>query len=193
MRFESVKASRSPHNRAPFACRSWCVQVLVRKALFASRPCRKIQRTRTGSSAWRRKQGAVKQAVGKAVADAKLEADGRADKQGKFHRAIGGHNETLNGKSPSVPPKTVKPRRGGALPEAICSLGARQKQPRTPHSHQALSNKARSVARKQDGDCGSTQNKSPTLAEAGLLRSHEQRSWEGNVFEGVRTMATGLK
>jgi uncharacterized protein YjbJ (UPF0337 family) len=44
-------------------------------------------------------KGAVKQVVGKAVGDAKLEADGKADKiEGKVQNAIGGLKDTLRGK-----------------------------------------------------------------------------------------------
>jgi len=41
-------------------------------------------------------KGSVKQAVGKAVGDAKLESDGRADKaEGKVQNAIGGVKDTV--------------------------------------------------------------------------------------------------
>jgi len=41
-------------------------------------------------------KGSVKQAVGKAVGDAKLESDGRADKaKGKVQNAIGGVKDTV--------------------------------------------------------------------------------------------------
>jgi uncharacterized protein YjbJ (UPF0337 family) len=44
-------------------------------------------------------KGAVKQAVGKAVGDAKLESEGKADKvEGKVQNAIGGLKDTLKGK-----------------------------------------------------------------------------------------------
>ena len=44
-------------------------------------------------------KGAVKQALGKALGDAKLESDGRADKiEGKVQNAIGGLKDTLKGK-----------------------------------------------------------------------------------------------
>jgi uncharacterized protein YjbJ (UPF0337 family) len=44
-------------------------------------------------------KGAVKQAVGKAVGDAKLETDGKADKmEGKVQNAVGGLKDTLRGK-----------------------------------------------------------------------------------------------
>ena len=44
-------------------------------------------------------KGAVKQAVGKAIGDAKLETDGNADKiEGKVQNAIGGLKDTLRGK-----------------------------------------------------------------------------------------------
>jgi uncharacterized protein YjbJ (UPF0337 family) len=44
-------------------------------------------------------KGAVKQAVGKAVGDAKLESEGKADKiEGKVQNAIGGIKDTLKGK-----------------------------------------------------------------------------------------------
>lgn len=43
--------------------------------------------------------GNVKEAVGKAVVDAKLEAQGKADKiEGKFQNAVGGIKDTLKGK-----------------------------------------------------------------------------------------------
>jgi len=44
-------------------------------------------------------KGEVKQAVGKAVGDAKLESEGKADKiEGKVQKAIGGIKDTLKGK-----------------------------------------------------------------------------------------------
>jgi uncharacterized protein YjbJ (UPF0337 family) len=44
-------------------------------------------------------KGAVKQVAGKALGDAKLEADGKADKiEGKVQNAIGGVKDTLKGK-----------------------------------------------------------------------------------------------
>lgn len=44
-------------------------------------------------------KGAVKQAVGKAVGDAKLEAEGKADKiEGQVQNAAGGFKDTLKGK-----------------------------------------------------------------------------------------------
>ena len=44
-------------------------------------------------------KGAVKQVVGKAVGDAKLESEGQADKvEGKIQNAIGGLKDTLKGK-----------------------------------------------------------------------------------------------
>ena len=44
-------------------------------------------------------KGAVKQALGKALGDAKLESDGRADKiEGRVQNAIGGIKDTLKGK-----------------------------------------------------------------------------------------------
>ena len=44
-------------------------------------------------------KGAVKQMVGKAVGDAKLESEGKADKiEGKVQNAIGGLKDTLRGK-----------------------------------------------------------------------------------------------
>jgi uncharacterized protein YjbJ (UPF0337 family) len=44
-------------------------------------------------------KGAVKQVVGKAVGDAKLESEGKADKiEGKVQNAIGGLKDTLRGK-----------------------------------------------------------------------------------------------
>jgi len=43
-------------------------------------------------------EGAVKQAAGWAIGDAKLESDGRADKiEGKIQNAIGGLKDTLKG------------------------------------------------------------------------------------------------
>ena len=43
-------------------------------------------------------KGAAKQALGKALGDAKLEAHGRADKiEGKVQNAIGGIKDTLRG------------------------------------------------------------------------------------------------
>jgi uncharacterized protein YjbJ (UPF0337 family) len=44
-------------------------------------------------------KGAVKQTVGKAVGDSKLESEGKADKiAGKVQNAIGGLKDTLKGK-----------------------------------------------------------------------------------------------
>jgi uncharacterized protein YjbJ (UPF0337 family) len=44
-------------------------------------------------------KGKVKEAVGKAVGDAKLEAQGKADKiEGKVQNAVGGIKDTLKGK-----------------------------------------------------------------------------------------------
>jgi uncharacterized protein YjbJ (UPF0337 family) len=44
-------------------------------------------------------KGKIKEAVGKAVGDAKLEAKGKADKiEGKVQNAVGGLKDTLRGK-----------------------------------------------------------------------------------------------
>ena len=44
-------------------------------------------------------KGAVKEVVGKAVGDTKLESEGKADKiEGKVQNAIGGVKDTLKGK-----------------------------------------------------------------------------------------------
>jgi uncharacterized protein YjbJ (UPF0337 family) len=44
-------------------------------------------------------KGKVKEAVGKTVGDAKLEAEGKADKiEGKVQNAVGGIKDTLRGK-----------------------------------------------------------------------------------------------
>ena len=44
-------------------------------------------------------KGKIKQAVGKAVGDAKLESQGKADKiEGKVQNAVGGLKDTLRGK-----------------------------------------------------------------------------------------------
>ena len=44
-------------------------------------------------------KGNVKEAIGKAVGDAKLEAQGKADKiEGKVQNAVGGIKDTLKGK-----------------------------------------------------------------------------------------------
>jgi uncharacterized protein YjbJ (UPF0337 family) len=44
-------------------------------------------------------KGAVKEVIGKVVGDAKLEAEGNADKtEGKVQNAIGGLKDTLKGK-----------------------------------------------------------------------------------------------
>jgi uncharacterized protein YjbJ (UPF0337 family) len=44
-------------------------------------------------------KGAVKQVVGKAVGDTKLESEGKTDKiEGKVQNAIGGLKDTLKGK-----------------------------------------------------------------------------------------------
>ena len=67
---------------------------------FATGIRRKKSWTRTGSSD-RRKQvkGAVKRVVGKAVGDAKLESEGKADKiEGQVQNAVGGLKDTLKGK-----------------------------------------------------------------------------------------------
>ena len=44
-------------------------------------------------------KGSIKETVGKAVGDAKLQSDGKADKvEGKVQNAIGGLKDTLRGK-----------------------------------------------------------------------------------------------
>ncbi len=44
-------------------------------------------------------KGSVKEAVGKAAGDAKLQSDGKADKvEGKIQNAIGGLKDALKGK-----------------------------------------------------------------------------------------------
>jgi len=44
-------------------------------------------------------KGAVKEVVGKALGDSKLESEGKADKiEGKVQNAIGGFKDTLKGK-----------------------------------------------------------------------------------------------
>ena len=44
-------------------------------------------------------KGAVKEAVGKAIGDAKLQGEGKADKAaGKAQNAVGGLKDTLRGK-----------------------------------------------------------------------------------------------
>ena len=44
-------------------------------------------------------KGNVKEAVGKAVGDSKLQAEGKADKiEGKVQNAVGGIKDTLKGK-----------------------------------------------------------------------------------------------
>jgi uncharacterized protein YjbJ (UPF0337 family) len=44
-------------------------------------------------------KGNVKEALGKAVGDAKLEAEGKADKiEGRVQNAVGGIKDTLKGK-----------------------------------------------------------------------------------------------
>jgi len=44
-------------------------------------------------------EGSVKETVGKAVGDAKLQSDGKADKvEGKFQNAIGSLKDALKGK-----------------------------------------------------------------------------------------------
>jgi uncharacterized protein YjbJ (UPF0337 family) len=44
-------------------------------------------------------KGAIKQAVGKAVGDAKLESEGKADRiEGTIQNAVGGLKDTLSGK-----------------------------------------------------------------------------------------------
>ena len=56
--------------------------------------------TRTGSSdSGKQIKGAVKEAVGKAVGDAKLESEGKADKiEGQVQNTIGSLKDTLKGK-----------------------------------------------------------------------------------------------
>jgi uncharacterized protein YjbJ (UPF0337 family) len=44
-------------------------------------------------------KGSIKQAVGKAVGDAKLESEGKADRiEGKVQNAVGGIKDVLKGK-----------------------------------------------------------------------------------------------
>jgi uncharacterized protein YjbJ (UPF0337 family) len=44
-------------------------------------------------------KGTIKEVVGKAVGDAKLESEGKADKiEGKIQNAVGGLKDTLKGK-----------------------------------------------------------------------------------------------
>jgi uncharacterized protein YjbJ (UPF0337 family) len=44
-------------------------------------------------------KGSIEEAAGQALGDAKLEADGKADKiEGRIQNAIGGPKDTLNGK-----------------------------------------------------------------------------------------------
>ena len=44
-------------------------------------------------------KGSVKETIGKAVGDAKLQADGRADQvEGKIQNAVGGLKDVLKGK-----------------------------------------------------------------------------------------------
>ncbi len=44
-------------------------------------------------------KGSVKETIGKAVGDTKLQSDGKADKvEGKIQNAIGGLKDTLKGK-----------------------------------------------------------------------------------------------
>jgi len=61
---------------------------------------RKKSWTRTASSeSAKQVKGEVKKVVGKAVGDAKLESEGKADKlEGKVQNAIGGLKDTLKGK-----------------------------------------------------------------------------------------------
>lgn len=57
-----------------------------------------IDKDRIAGSA-KQVKGAVKEAVGKVVGDAKLEAAGKADKvEGKVQNTIGGLKDTLRGK-----------------------------------------------------------------------------------------------
>ena len=56
-------------------------------------------------------KGAVKQVVGKAIGDVKLESDGKADKiEGKVQSASGGLKDTLKGKRRRgcVPPPSLQ-------------------------------------------------------------------------------------
>ena len=64
-------------------------------SLWRKRP---LDKDRIAGSAQQIK-GAVKQVAGKALGDAKLEADGKADKiEGKVQNAVGGLKDTLRGK-----------------------------------------------------------------------------------------------
>ena len=57
-----------------------------------------IDKDRIAGSA-KQVKGAVKEVVGKAVGDTKLESEGKADKiEGKVQNAIGGLKDTLKGK-----------------------------------------------------------------------------------------------
>jgi uncharacterized protein YjbJ (UPF0337 family) len=65
---------------------------------FPKRWRRIMDKDRIAGSA-KQVKGAVKQVVGKAVGDAKLESEGKADKmEGKVQNAIGGLKDTLRGK-----------------------------------------------------------------------------------------------
>jgi uncharacterized protein YjbJ (UPF0337 family) len=56
-----------------------------------------VNKNRTAGSA-KEIKGAIKQAVGKAVGDAKLQSDGKVDRmEGKVQNAIGGLKDTLRG------------------------------------------------------------------------------------------------
>ena len=57
-----------------------------------------MDKNRVNGSA-KQAKGAVKEAVGKLTGDAKLQADGKADKsEGKIQNAIGGVKDALRGK-----------------------------------------------------------------------------------------------
>lgn len=57
-----------------------------------------VDKDRVAGSA-KQVKGAVKQAVGKVIGDAKLQAEGKADKvKGKAQNAVGSLKDTLRGK-----------------------------------------------------------------------------------------------
>jgi len=73
-------------------------QIVAEKGELLGLGGRTMDKDRVVGSA-KQMKGAAKQVVGKAIGDAKLESDGKADKiEGKVQNAIGGLKDTLKGK-----------------------------------------------------------------------------------------------
>ena len=65
---------------------------------FSNRKIKSMDKDRVAGSA-KQATGAVKEAVGKATGDAKLQADGKSDKvAGKVQNAVGGLKDAIRGK-----------------------------------------------------------------------------------------------